>query len=80
MVTLSNMKNLSTRQVYNQISYRSYACITKFLKENRVKIKKKQQGPIFPSLIEVIQKQGKGSQNNYLIWNKNDDILTGKIK
>ena len=49
------------------------ACITKFMKENRVKIEKK-QGPIFPSLIEVIQKQKKGSQNIYLILNKNDDI------
>ena len=55
------------------------ACITKFMKENRVKIEKK-QGPIFPSLIEVIQKQKKGSQNIYLILNKNDDIPTGKIK
>ena len=45
------------------------ACITKFMKENRVKIEKK-QGPIFPSLIEVIQKQKKGSQNTYLILNK----------
>ena len=34
------------------------ACITKFMKENRVKIEKK-QGPIFPSLIEVIQKTEK---------------------
>ena len=55
------------------------ACITKFMKENRVKIEKK-PGPIFPSLIEVIQKQKKGSQNIYLILNKNDDIPTGKIK
>ena len=55
------------------------ACITKFMKENSVKIEKK-QGPIFPSLIEVIQKQKKGSQNIYLILNKNDDIPTGKIK
>ena len=55
------------------------ACITKFIKENRVKIEKK-QGPIFPSLIEVIQKQKKGSQNIYLILNKKDDIPTGKIK
>ena len=55
------------------------ACITKFMKENRVKIEKK-QGPIFPSLVEVIQKQKKGSQNIYLILNKNDDIPTGKIK
>ena len=34
------------------------ACITKFMKENRVKIEKK-QGQIFPSLIEVIQKTKK---------------------
>ena len=34
------------------------ACITKFMKENRVKIEKK-QGPIFPSQIEEIQKQKK---------------------
>ena len=34
------------------------ACITKFMRENSIKIEKK-QGPIFPSLIEVIQKQKK---------------------
>ena len=55
------------------------ACITKFMKENRVKIEKK-QGSIFPSLIAVIQKQKKRSQDIYLILNKNDDIPTGKIK
>ena len=55
------------------------ACITKFMKENRVKIEKK-QGPIFCSLIEVIQKQKKGSHNIYLNLNKSDDIPTGKIK
>ena len=49
------------------------------MKENRVKIEKK-QGPIFPSIIEVIQKQKKGSQNIYLILNKNHDIPTGKMK
>ena len=34
------------------------ACTTKFMKESRVKIEKK-QGPIFSSLIDVIQKQKK---------------------
>ena len=77
MVTLSNEE---TGVQSNFIQFTGViACITKFMKEIRVKIEKK-QGPIFPSLIEVIQKQKKGSQNIYLILNKNDDIPTGKIK
>ena len=54
------------------------ACITKFMKENRVKIEKK-QGPIFPSLIDVIQKQKKGSQNIYLILIKTMISLQVKL-
>ena len=38
--------------------YRSY-CMHKIIKVNRVKKTTKTQGPIFPSLIEVIQKKEK---------------------